>query len=382
MRRLCVLACLTMTMAFAAAAPELPAPLQRRDGANVFWSGHSLMDQPLPSHVAAIASSLGTPLRWNRQYIVGSSIVERTNGHEQPPGTWAGYRQGFNRDTRDLDVPAELRSGATIGGARYDTLVITEQHALLHSLALNDPVRHLRHFHERFIDANPQGRTFFYEPWISLDDKSDPRRWIAYERAAGPLWQCLGTRINASLALEGRADRIVPLPAGEVLAALVERATQTPGVPGVSRAGVRETVDALIADEVHLTPLGFYFMALVNYGAVFGRSPEGAWAPPGVTPEQATSLQALAWTLLNETLAARRAPTLAACRAHLRGEFAARYWPYAEDIWLKNGSLRERVRMARMRLSLQWRLMRGGPGSPLHFDPADDRGWWLPAPPP
>lgn len=380
MRRLCVLVSLTMTMAFAAAAPELPAPLQRRTSANVFWSGHSLMDEPLPSHVAAIAASLGTPLAWNRQYIVGSSIAQRSNGHAQPPGTWAGYRQGYNRAGRDLDVPAELRSGATIGGARYDTLVITEQHGLLHSLALNDPVRHLRHFHERFIAANAQGRTFFYEPWISLVDKSDPRRWIAYERAAGPLWQCLGTRVNASLALEGRADRIVPLPAAMVLAALVERAIQAPGVPGVTRGGVRETVDMLIADEVHLTPLGFYFMALVSYGAIFGRSAEGAWAPPSVTPEQAKTLQGLAWSLLVETLAARRPLTLAQCRAQLRGEFAALYWPYAEELWLRDAALRERLRTARHRLSLHWRLLRGGPDSPLHFDAHDDAGWWLPAP--
>lgn len=380
MRRLCVLACLTMTMALAAAAPALPAPLERRDSANVFWSGHSLMDEPLPGWVARIAASLGTPLRWNRQYIVGSSIEQRTNGREQPPGTWAGYRQGVNREGEGLDVPAELRSGATIGGARYDTLVITEQHALLQSLALNDPVRHLRHFHERLIAANPSGRTLFYEPWISLVDKGDPGRWVAYERAAGPLWQCLGTRVNASLALEGRADRIEPLPAGMVLAALVERATQAPGVPGVTRGSVRETVDALIADEVHLTPLGFYFLALVSYGAIAGRPAEGAWAPQGVSPAQARSLQALAWSLLVETLRSRRPLTLAQCRAQMKGEFAALYWPYAEDLWLRHAGWRERVRMARHRLSLQWRLTRGGPGSPMHFDPKDDAGWWLPAP--
>ena len=52
------------------------------------------------------------------------------------------------------------------------------------SMIWHDTVRYLRHFHERFIAANPRGTTWFYESWLYVSDKDDPRRWIAFEREA------------------------------------------------------------------------------------------------------------------------------------------------------------------------------------------------------
>ena len=44
----------------------------------LFYSGHSLLDEPLPRDVAAIAASLGTPLQqWERDTPPGSSMRER-----------------------------------------------------------------------------------------------------------------------------------------------------------------------------------------------------------------------------------------------------------------------------------------------------------------
>ena len=186
----------------------------RRDRANLFISGHSLTDQPMPTFLAQIAGSLGTPMRWNRQYVVGSTLRERTRGMKADAQAWSGYRLGANREGEGMDVVAELRQPRTISGERYDTLLITEQNGLLWSLLNHDSVRYLRHFHERFIDGNPQGQTYFYEPWNSLNSKDDPRRWIAFERAASPVWQCIATRVNISLAAEGRRDRIASMPGG------------------------------------------------------------------------------------------------------------------------------------------------------------------------
>ena len=87
----------------------------------------------------------------------------------------------------------------------------------LGSLIWNDTVRYLRHFHDRLIDGNPEATTYLYHSWISLDDKDDPARWIAYEREAYWAWQCVATRINQSLAAEGRTDRVLPLPAAASL---------------------------------------------------------------------------------------------------------------------------------------------------------------------
>ena len=71
------------------------------------------------------------------------------------------------------------------------------------------------------------------------------------------------------------------------LAELVERATQGHGVAGVTGSTVRNTVNRIVNDDVHLTRLGSYYMALVSYAAIYRRSPEGAWAPEDVTDEQA-----------------------------------------------------------------------------------------------
>lgn len=350
-----------------------------RTSAHIFYSGHSLMDQPLPDYVARIAGSLGTTARWNRQYVVGSSIRQRTRG--VAPTGWAGYRQGYNRDGDGLDVVAELREPRTLDGERYDTLVITEQHGLLGTLVWNDTVRHLRHYHDRFIAGNAAGQTWFYEPWLGLHSKDDPSRWIAYERAAAPVWQCIATRVNVSLAGEGRADRIARLPAGLALAALVEAATAS-RLPGVTAATVRATVDGLVKDNVHLTPTGAYYMALVTYATVYGRSTEGAWAPPTIGAEAARTLQRFADRFVADQRVTGPALDLAGCKTLLRDSFIDTYWTYTRDTyWLEDlGWLRAQWRWLKHRVQWHLRFARDDEGNPFHHDARTDRGYWFPAP--
>jgi len=280
-----------------------------------------------------------------------------------------------------MSVLDELRQPRTIAGGRYDTLVITEVHDMLTALLAYDTVRYLRHFHDRFIDANPAGTTYFYEPWLSLDDKGDPRRWIAYERAASPLWQGVVTRINLSLAAEGRADRIVSLPAGAALAQLVERATQGPGLAGVSGASVRETVDSLVADHVHLTPLGSYYVALVTYALVFRRSPAGAWSPEGTGITQAASLQQLAWDCVLDYHANNRPWDLQRCRTELQGSFIGRYGRYMRDMHGPQlPTWRAYVRWIRHTMQWRRRFRQANVDNPFHHEPAAEAGYWFPPP--
>jgi hypothetical protein len=259
----------------------------------LFYSGHSLLDEPLPRDVAAIAANLGTPLQhWERDTPPGSSMRERVAA-----GAW----------------PREA----------VDTLIVTEQHTLVGNLVWNDSVGQLRRLHERLIAANPRGRTWFYASWLNLDDKTDPRRWIAYERAASPVWQCLATRINGSLAAEGRTERIEFLPAAALLAALVERVAQG-GVAGVS-------VAALVRDDVHLTALGSYFMSLVVVATLFERTPAGAALPEGIDANAARALQGLAWDLVQQERAQRQTLSQDTCRERTQA-FVATYAAYVRDV--------------------------------------------------
>lgn len=353
----------------------------RRDRANVFISGHSLTDQPLPDFLAQVADSLGTPMRWNRQYVTGSTLKERTRGMNAKDSTWGGYLAGANRQGDGMNVLAELRQPTTIGGERYDTLLITEQNGLLWSLFNNDSVRYLRHFHDRFIEGNPKGQTFFYEPWNGLNSQDDPRRWIEFERAASPVWQCIATRINVSLVAEGRNDRIATMPGGWMMAALVERATQGTGLPGISGATVRETLDRLFSDNVHLTRLGSYYLALVTYATLYGHPPFGAGAPDGVSEAQANLLQQFAWDALSEYRANNRPLDLASCRRILADGFIWQFQSYSREIApAQQSKLRGYWRLMRNTLSDHWQVRRNNASNPLYFDAATDKDYWFPSP--
>ena len=348
--------------------PELFAP---RNASRIFISGHSLVDQPLPNYVAAIGRSLGHSIEWNRQYIVGSAIARRTHGPDRSASEWSGYRDGDNRDGAGLDVLGELRDPKTIEGGRYDVLLITEQHGLLGTLIWNDTVKYLRHYHDRMIEANPAATTYFYESWISLDDKNDPRRWIEYERKMSPLWQCIATRVNLALEAEGRRDRIVSLPAGLALAALIEQATSGAGLPGLTASTRRTTIDSLIQDAVHLTDLGSYYMALVTFASIHHHRPVSAWAPEGVAEQTSTTLQAFAWDFVRNYYASYSPISLAECRKRLDAGLIEHYWAYMRDAYWKadEGLIRAQLRYMRQTLEWRYRLSRHDGRNPFHFDP-------------
>ena len=110
----------------------------------LFISGHSLVDQPLPEQHGAIAADGGRTLAWKARNPGGSSILQRGPA-ELPQGTW-------------------------------DALLITEQHAVLASWAWQDTPRQLRRWHDALIARNPDGVTYFFVPWMSMNDPADPTR--------------------------------------------------------------------------------------------------------------------------------------------------------------------------------------------------------------
>jgi hypothetical protein len=285
----------------------------------LFYSGHSLLDDPLPGDVAGIAASLGTPLQtWRKHTPAGSSIRDR------------------------LAKSIEARPGPG-----FDTLLVTEQHTLVGNLVWNDSARELRRLHDDFIAANPQGRTWFYASWLNRG--ADTQRWIAYERAASPVWQCLTTQLNADLAAAGRDERIAFLPAAVLLAGLVERA-QRGELPGVG-------VAQLFSDDVHLSALGSYFMSLVVFATLFDRSPVGAAAPSALDAAAARALQEAAWALVQQERAQREVLSAADCRRRTQ-DFVAPYAAYVRDVIdrPRAGAARAWWLWAKHRLQWGWAL--------------------------
>jgi lysophospholipase L1-like esterase len=289
--------------------PTLAATAPQR----IFYSGHSLLDEPLPGGVATIARSLGLPLHWERHTPFGSSMRDRT--------------------------------GSTPPLAGFDTLVVTEQHTLIGNLVWNDSAGQLRQLQDRFVAANPNGRTWFYASWLNLGDRNRPQHWIAYERLASPVWQCLVERVNAARS----GSRIQYLPAGALLAALVERVSRGE-VPGLR-------TEALFTDDVHPSPLGAYFMSLAVFATLFDRSPAGAAVPGGLDANVARGLQPLAWTLVDEERARREAVSPAACRERTQ-RFIAPYAAYVRDVVTapREGLIKAWWQWARHRAQWHWAL--------------------------
>lgn len=334
------------TLKASRALPAFSRPPKR-----LFISGHSLTDAPFPQQLAAIAESLGHSLHWNVQNQFGSTLKERVENH----------RLGMDRDGAPVDMARAVRQPQP-----YDTWLVTEQHTLLDNLVWNDTAAHLRSFHRRAVEANPSAQTFLYQSWLGVMDRNDPGRWISYERAASPVWACLAEGVNHSLADEGYPGRILPLPAGLALAELVDRATTDGGLKPLSGANSQATMERLFRDDVHLTPAGSYYVALVSYAFLYRSPPLQAWFPPEMAPDTAAVLQQQAWGFTKRYLQNYRAPDPESCSRYVSETFVPIYLNYLRDLGLsQDGSLWTWVRWARFRV--QWpRLFRQkGQANPL-----------------
>lgn len=342
-----------------------PQPLPTQERLAVFFSGHSLMDDPLPGDTERIASSLGKQQLWNQQNAVGSPIRWRTRGSGYDDPSYPGYRFGKNRDRFDMDVVEELRNPQTIDGQRYGALVITERHDSVSVIQWEDTVRYLRHYHDRLIDGNANASTWLYHPWLGVRERWNPWPWLAYERSAAPVWQCVASRVNLGLANEGRQDRVRSMPASAALATLVERAV-TGYLDGVTGATMGETMNQIFLDDVHLTRLGTYYLALLNHSMLFGTSPVGAWAPTELTPTQANTLQQLAWQVASNHRAAAGELSMDACQSWMRDNFCESYSNYVGRPWDT--------------ASCQAFYTQPSSANPFHFNAATDRSYWFAAP--
>jgi len=308
-----------------------PAGWEPRDSARIFLSGHSLTDNPLPEYVLEVAGSLGQDFDFNQQIGIGSPIRVRTLGDSWNNLDWPGYHKGKNRDGFDMDVIAELADPQTLGaGERYDTLVITENHHILDMIRWEDTAGLLRHYHDRLIDGNPAAQTLFYHSWLDID-KAAPQAWIDHEKQALYAWECVASKINLKLEDEGRDDRIAALPVGAALVELVERvlADDVTGITGTTP----QRMGAIFNDNVHLTPLGIYFAALVTHAAVFRSSPVGGAVPAGVDPAPAADLQQIAWDHVRGYYTAPNSGrhTMEECRAFVSDNVCTSYWTLKGD---------------------------------------------------
>lgn len=335
-------------------------------------SGHSLTDDPFAEYLVAIGKSQGVDIDWNEQIVIGSPNRVRTRGDSQRPGDWNGYSLGKNRGGREgLDILAELRRQTD---RPFDTLIIAEGHKLVAQLIWNDAVRYLRHFHERMIEHNPATRTYLFEPWETLTDKSTPAPWVALERDGTKLWRCVADRINLSLEHEKRADRVRTIPVGAALADLVDAITRG-DMPGLKPVGGKEGINLILADGVHLAPMGQYFAALVSYATMTDKPVTTSWRPVGVSEEAAQALQTFVENFHKQRKETFEPLDMEGCKQLLTGGFCDAWNAYVPDEWsspqpgCKNFFGRKTMALENEHAP-----------NPFAFSPDEDAAYWFPAP--
>lgn len=336
-----------------------------------FLSGHSLTDDPYAGYLDVIAESQGAPLDWNQQIVIGSHLSWRTRGDTSKPGNWSGYGYGKNRDGKQgLNV---LQEFAREKEKPYDTLLLIEGHNAPTTLIWNDTVRHFRHFHERFIAQNSAGQTYFIEPWEGIVDKGNLAPWVENEMSVSKAWGCVSTRINVSLAHEGRTDRIGNIPTGAALAALVD-AISTGKIPPLVARDKAAAVNLLLSDDVHLGSRGQYYLAVLTYMTMTGKPLTKAWYPTNRMDEkEARMLQDFAWEFL-ERWKNEAQMDVPACRRFFIETFCESWYGYTRGNQGGNEVANCQRYFSRETLELAGHFT----PNPFVFDPAGDAGYWFP----
>ncbi len=264
-----------------------------RDHVRAFYSGHSL-SEGVPEVVEQIAGDLGHRLQFEVQLLGYSLLRQRTKGEVLSGSEWSGYWAGQNRRNVALNVAEELRHPRRLAsGDKYDVAVITERHDLPANARKERTAFYLIDMAKHLLAGNPDAEVLLYHSWLHVDP-DDPWPWIQYERTVSQLWECVASRANLELPARADAPRVRVLPGGGALAELVA-ALWDSKVPGVMPLEPGARVRLLFSDNVHMSDIGRYYMGLVHYAVLFGRSPEGASIPAPISPEMGRFMQTFAW---------------------------------------------------------------------------------------
>jgi len=293
---------------------------------NVFISGHSLMDNPFAEYLASISTDKGVDYQWNQQIVIGSPIRVRTSGNQYPPNNWQGYSMGKNRNGTNMDTIAELETPATIGvDNKYDVLLITENHHIMGTIVWEYTNSLLRHYHDRLLAGNANGKTMLYHSWLDIDP-NNPQNWIDFETLMLTAWECVAEKVNLTLGSDGLGQNVSVVPAGWALTNLLVRILNDE-VSGFTGTDL-EKIDLLFNDNVHLNKEGVFYMAAVSYVSIYGVSPVGASIPVEIDNATGQDLLQIAWENVNAYRQNYQAKTMAQCRQIIETQICDSYYTY------------------------------------------------------
>ncbi len=241
------------------AAPLDPASLAERQaeplmppprGMAVYHLGHSLVGRDMPALLAQMA---GPGHVSHGQLGWGASLADH----------WRGDVAGFAEENA---WSAHRPAGGALDSGAYDAVVLTEMVELKDAIRWHDSAAHLARWAARAqagrtAAGKPAARVYLYETWHRLDD---PAGWQARIEADRPaLWDA--KLVAPAMATEGTGI-IRVIPAGQVLSAAATLA-EAGGIPGIIARG------DFFSDDIHLSPLGAWAVAMTHYAVLYHRAP-------------------------------------------------------------------------------------------------------------
>lgn len=254
---------------FLRSAPPLTAPLAPLRS---YHLGHSLVGADMPHMLHQFA---GKDHLYHVQRGSGTSL----RAHWEPDEPILHFAEANPRE-----IWRDARTA--IGSGTYDAVILTEMVELRDALKYFDAAEYFHRWADLARAGNPDVRLYLYETWHRLDD---PEGWLTrIDRDLDDLW--LGKLLSRD-SRRAPDQPVYLIPGGQVLAA-VTRAAEAGEVPGLTH---REALFAREADgsldQIHLSPLGSYLIALTHFAVLYHRTPEGL--PHQVTLADGTPFTAL-----------------------------------------------------------------------------------------
>lgn len=239
------------------------------EGLSVLYIGHSLVSPTLPEMMQDL---LDAPVEY--QILNGAPLELQWKDSASAQGVTA----------RDW-LPAHP----------VDALVLTERVPLATTIEWHHSADWAERWLELAAGANPRVQGYLYETWDDLDDArtGSTQAWRDRILADLPLWQGIVDQVNAARPPGTPPMRLIPAGLGMVR---LDEAVRRGEVPGA------DSIRDFLRDDIHPNDAGFYYVAMIHYAALTGRSPVGLPARlmgrdgpyPALPADQARALQGLA----------------------------------------------------------------------------------------
>lgn len=253
---------------------------------DVFFVGHSLVGVKMPVMLKAMINDGGGSGVVGYQVINGSPLVYN----------WDNSSSAQGSDSR-----------VVLPQANHEVLVITEAVPLENHTTYSNSNTYAFNFYNLAVNARPTTRVFLYETWHCIlsgtptgcdYDNNDHIAWRQRLDDELPRWQGIADYVNTQKTNGQPTMNIIP--AGQAMALLYDE-IQAGRVPGISN------INEIFSDDIHPNDLGFYFVSMVQYAAIYARSPVGLprvisngsggnFVSPSVG--QAAKFQAMAWEVV------------------------------------------------------------------------------------